>query len=794
MADDRPDRAPARPGRSALIAYFASGWVFLIPYVVIYWLYAWMQWPVLPDATRTAPSLLTVYWGMHVSHVLLGAACLLGQCRRSGPWDTGEILRRGLPWLGLALLFYLPGAYLEWPSDPWEHLRRIAEWPAHAFVREHSASSKSFYFFAYSLLGDARGSLSLGRLDLYYTGVSLLLAWQYFRLGRALGLERAWAYLFALGTTLMLGNSSFSFYRYYGLATTVYAQIGAVALTRLAFGSAGGEKWLGRCGRIAAVLALLALIGSNHVQGIGIAALGIAAVGFHRLAQWRPAALLVAGAALLVVSLAMLAWLPRHPLVSGEFRTEGWLSAWYGFQLTWPSPASDRAQQIIGAAGVLNLLFGLLLLRRNHPAGWLTVLPVMALILPCVGLPLANILAAKGGSLEIVTFHRMLFAIPSGLAMICWLREAHRRNLRTCGSGGARERLARFGFTAAAGASVLVVAVPLTRYDQRSWHLGAVVPGDLQLRPALEIVQGAVPALRSSELERPLAVGPSTAFLFSTLVPERYAPVARLLGQAPAPHLERAVIAVQGQRPPAEINFGSQAPESPQWITLGGVAPVSGRDSASVLASPPGERSDVFTSELIPIDPAWRYWVQAAVRRQGSGEAKAFLAIAWYDEAGRWLISDNAGVAGADSPTGWVNGTYSYFGLIGTAAPSAWTVYRAAFGAGEEAVIPPRARFVRLGALLNYENTAAAQVLLSDMRLGRKAANDGILAGVFPAPETLLQVSVDRRALWTPSSQAGELSGHWPAQRAALDQAGHREMASPVRTPPRALQETESPR
>src|ERR1022692_4405189 len=57
------------------------------------------------------------------------------------------------PWLLLAFVFFIPGVYLEWPSDSWEHFRRITEWATHDLVGGHSAGYKSLYFFAYSFVG-----------------------------------------------------------------------------------------------------------------------------------------------------------------------------------------------------------------------------------------------------------------------------------------------------------------------------------------------------------------------------------------------------------------------------------------------------------------------------------------------------------------------------------------------------------------------------------------------------------------------------------------------------------------
>ena len=119
-------------------------------------------------------------------------------------------------------------------------------------------------------------------------------------------------------------------------------------------------------------------------------------------------------------SLATVRWYPRHPALDQMYRPQGYMNARYGFNIfALNSPAGDRMLQIIGAIGLVNLAAGLLLLRRNHLAGWLTLMPVIVLCLPCVAIPFAGALAQHGNEINIILFQRMLFAIPIGLAMVC---------------------------------------------------------------------------------------------------------------------------------------------------------------------------------------------------------------------------------------------------------------------------------------------------------------------------------------------------------------------------------------
>ena len=97
-----------------LVAYFRSGWAFLIPYLAAYLLYAWLKWPVnpasggeglvkgmsesagalpllrLPSSVYRPPCLLHVYWFLHALHLMLGALALRA-------WWQGSILKLQLP-------------------------------------------------------------------------------------------------------------------------------------------------------------------------------------------------------------------------------------------------------------------------------------------------------------------------------------------------------------------------------------------------------------------------------------------------------------------------------------------------------------------------------------------------------------------------------------------------------------------------------------------------------------------------------------------------------------------------
>ena len=492
-----------------LISYFRSGWAFLIPYLAAYLLYAWLRWPVNP-ATDLVPSvppssvlrppcLLHAYWALHAIHVVLGAIALRSWWRQTSPLPSPlSLLLKAAPWICLMLLFYIPGIYLEWPSDPWEHLRRINEWHILDNVTAHSTWKKSSYFLPYSLTGHTTGLVQLSWLNVYYTTVCLLLSWQYYRLARAVGLGERASFVFVLLNAVTFGNNIFSFYRYYGLSSSFFAQIGAIALTHLAVESARGNLvkgirvkatqpfssvlpfpriFLPQC---ASGIALFALTAFNHLQGLGIAALGMAAVAIWRLNAWRRCSIYYIAAGFIALSTICL-WLAPESGLIARYRNEGWLNALYGFALQSPdSPASGRYLQIVGTIGMASLVAAAFLLRRNHVAGWLTVVPTLALFSPAIAIPFAHFVGANGVTENIATFHRMLMAMPLSLAIVVVYVLFLNSTAVVPTRRSSQHLLAILALPCALAAATLLP--PSNPSYSRFWNALAVVPDSLALK------------------------------------------------------------------------------------------------------------------------------------------------------------------------------------------------------------------------------------------------------------------------------------------------------------------------
>jgi hypothetical protein len=168
---------------------------------------------------------------------------------------------------------------------------------------------------------------------------------------------------------------------------------------------------------------------------------------------------------------------------------------------------------------------------------------------------------------------------------------------------------------------------------------------------------------------------------------------------------------------------------------------------------------------LIPLSRGKRYRLTSRLRREGNLEAVSYVAVAWFNAQGELLKSNVAAPEGAGEPLGWSNGTYSYYNFPTPGAPSREASYSLAFGIGESAEIPREAKYLRVGALLNYRATAGGKVTLLDVSLVEDAPPARLLMEV---PDFSLQT--------TPRSLSAVLSAHWPPNHVSAAQAAAREL------------------
>jgi hypothetical protein len=501
-----PPRCP--PIRAGIQGYFRSGWGFLVPYVGCYALYGWFGWPV---TGRPVP-LLLVFGLLHLLHVTLAFIGFAQHIRVRGWAHTARAMA---PWIALGLFLLLPGAYLEYPSDAWEHLRRIQAWEHVATAGAHPEPAKMAYFFIYSLLAWIPAEFHSWGLAAYIMGAGIALSWIFYRLGRSLGFSRNIALLATLLQALLAGNNTFSFLRYYGLSSTPWAHLAAFAIVGVVVRALRNRSWTVKTGllNLVAVGMLLAVILLNHKQAFAIAGLATICAVAGRIAMLgRTGIVALVGVAL--ASGVVASYLVPENIVQPFVRI-GWLNSWSGINLLDPSsPAFERALQLLGGLGAINVCVGFLLIRRRPMLAALTIGPVLLLLHPVAGWLLATTLTATS-AVGIAIYHRLFMAIPAGFALAGFAAWVLRPRCRTA--------LARSDAGVTVG--VLLVAVLVTvpasgPWFNRFWHATMRVPSDLTFGKLTEDLRAHV---RSPAHDPGIfVVGPAAAvFVFETLQPHR---------------------------------------------------------------------------------------------------------------------------------------------------------------------------------------------------------------------------------------------------------------------------------
>lgn len=104
--------------------------------------------------------------------------------------------------------------------------------------------------------------------------------------------------------------------------------------------------------------------------------------------------------------------------------------------------------------------------------------------------------------------------------------------------------------------------------------------------------------------------------------------------------------------------------------------------------------ADIYTKP-VPVDKAKAYRAIAYALRDSAGDTcTMYLYVRFFDVNGATIYS-----AGSTWPA---EGSYNYFGLLGAVPPTSTKVYEINFGAGQVAQIPANARYMSIGALMNY--------------------------------------------------------------------------------------------
>lgn len=445
------------------VVLFSNGWLFISPYLVFYLLFQHLHLPVA--------TLKTVFILLHVLNLVL----LVNYLRRVSKTSTWADF---ILWIGLALIFLLPGAYLEFPSDPWEHFRRIYAWQASRFIDENLVSEKFSYFWGWTLVYAVKPFYRRTAMDIYGAFWELLLAYQFYRLALRLGFSRPWARIQSLATVLLFGVNVFSFYRYYALASTILAYIAYLAALIAVMDFLDGKK------KQALLLPILALIMYfNHQQELILFAISTSALLLHKAYDsgkfWRT---VVALLPLVIMGSWLLgAWVVRNPQVvpvPAWNPASPYISSLGTFRL-WDLRLPYF--EVIGVHGLFSLAFAIVFFKKYTRIAFLSLMPLCTLLFS----PFVLAFAARLGEADYYVSWRPLYAFPLSYILVCGLKELIEFLTRKWNA----DTETRWVRVAVFSIVFLLSLVPLFPYRGRFWFLVNRPPAELTLQRVDETAQ-----------------------------------------------------------------------------------------------------------------------------------------------------------------------------------------------------------------------------------------------------------------------------------------------------------------
>jgi len=341
---------------------FGEGWALFFPLLLCY-LGAWATGLSLPP-----------FWVpfFAVQSILL-AVCLVFWGRKFLTVDREERVFYGL----VLVVCFLPGAFLEYPTDPWEHFRRIVNWSQMEKVGQYGYPFKFAYFWDWVFLGRVPFSWRYSMLDALSGFWLSLLAFHFYAFIRDLGVSRSWAKLHVAGFFFLFGITAFNF-RYYALSTTPLAYVAYLRAARLVLSS--------QARRLPGLLffsALVALVTLNHFQELAFICLTTAVVlgvrryeraGQDQQNQFRRFATIFA-----VGGLAA-GFLLRPSMAHSLKETgAGFLTRWGSFRV-WDTSLSYF--EAMAVPGVLSLILSVGIFSRRRLLNALNLAPLTALLFP----------------------------------------------------------------------------------------------------------------------------------------------------------------------------------------------------------------------------------------------------------------------------------------------------------------------------------------------------------------------------------------------------------------------------
>jgi len=363
----------------------------------IYLLLYLLSWAFGLDSTL----LVTLFRFLHILILGGGLAYLI----RARPQ-----LKPLLFWVFLFLLFLIPGAYLEYPSDPWEHFRRIFSWQAGGAISQYAddIKNKFFYFWSYSLIGWLPIPNRRIGLDILSALTQILVCFSLFRLLLVLNLSKAVARLCILGFIFLFGTNVFGL-RYYALSSTPFAYVAYLEALTVFIEALKRKNFQ----YISILIPITLFIYFNHKQELIFLSLSLFVITFYFLYFWLSKegkkkarrSLYILFFIGMVSGYLLMHLLPEwsQKMLPGQITYFGSFNLWLykKFYL-----------ETIGVYGLLGILFAVVFFRRHSLLFLISLAPIFSLLFPPSALLISKVL--PDGYLT----YRILYAFPLAVAFV----------------------------------------------------------------------------------------------------------------------------------------------------------------------------------------------------------------------------------------------------------------------------------------------------------------------------------------------------------------------------------------
>ncbi len=377
------------------IALDCPAYLFL-PYLALYLCGWFLKIPI--------PYIEKAFWVVHFANFLL----LLHLFKVS----FAQISK--LEWFFWTVLFAVlwnRGAYLEYPSDPWDHFRRLTLWNDYTYISQNPYKNRIPYFFGWTFLKYFEPISQRTFLHFYSAFWQWLLSYQFARVLLKLGIKRERLMPYVFGTLVLFGTGILSF-RYYmlsGVPLGYIAYLGALGLLL-------SENIKLGLSLVLKILLLCGLMVFSHPETFIFFAVSASAVGLGSLFLQSPHRRQIRIACLLFYALSLMGGYAlyhfnRFPFDQKQVIWTAQLSKFTTFRM-WG--LESKFLETIAFSGVVSILACPFLYKKNPKVVFLTLFPSFVLLFPPFVLLIIK-------TFNTDTAYRILYSFPISILTVLLL-------------------------------------------------------------------------------------------------------------------------------------------------------------------------------------------------------------------------------------------------------------------------------------------------------------------------------------------------------------------------------------